>query len=479
VHSSEIYEIGPLLKGGELLLTTGLGLAGKTDDQLSRYVADLAGRGVAGVFLELGRTFTSAPGALLQAARVHDLPLVLLHGVVPFIEVTEQVHHLLIDREITHLRRHEEVSTELISSLLTGAGLSSLMHRIGSLAGCPAALFSRDDRLVASSGEIPDPLTDQHQLDETVEVFGSDWGRLVLFAPASPYRQIVLARGVVVISLELARSGTFTPARQTARRALLHDIASGRFRSAADIDARAAAVGVAPRPEEQVLVACITVSRGITTQVALNAIAEAGRQVCGAFLASEVDGDLLLAGRLTTTTESGLRRSVKTMADAIDRELALTNAGHVTTVVAGPLADRFSGLVRSVAPAREASQIGRSLGASARVLLSSDVGVYRLLSRLFDDPELERFVSEQLGALLDYDARHNRALVATLDEYLANGLSKTNTARALGIRRQTLYSRLERISTLLGDLDLDQRERRTALDLALSAWRLRSSAGVR
>jgi purine catabolism regulator len=27
VHSSEIYEIAPLLSGGELLLTTGLGLA--------------------------------------------------------------------------------------------------------------------------------------------------------------------------------------------------------------------------------------------------------------------------------------------------------------------------------------------------------------------------------------------------------------------------------------------------------------------
>jgi purine catabolism regulator len=28
VHTSEIYEISPLLKGGEVLLTTGLGLVG-------------------------------------------------------------------------------------------------------------------------------------------------------------------------------------------------------------------------------------------------------------------------------------------------------------------------------------------------------------------------------------------------------------------------------------------------------------------
>jgi purine catabolism regulator len=64
----------------------------------------------------------------------------------------------------------------------------------------------------------------------------------------------------------------------------------------------------------------------------------------------------------------------------------------------------------------------------------------------------------------------------TLDTYLASGLSKTRTAETLGIRRQTLYGRLERIASLLGGLDLDNRERRTALDLALVSWRLRLAA---
>jgi purine catabolism regulator len=68
--------------------------------------------------------------------------------------------------------------------------------------------------------------------------------------------------------------------------------------------------------------------------------------------------------------------------------------------------------------------------------------------------------------------------VRSLDGYLAHGLSKTRTADALGVRRQTLYNRLERIERLLGGLDLSQRERRTALDLALVAWRLRSSAAT-
>ena len=74
---------------------------------------------------------------------------------------------------------------------------------------------------------------------------------------------------------------------------------------------------------------------------------------------------------------------------------------------------------------------------------------------------------------------HEEAMIlleGTLDAYLEAGLAKTAAARALGIRRQTLYARLERISRLLGGLDIEARQARTALDLALVSWRMRASA---
>src|SRR5690606_22660892 len=100
VHTSEIYEISPLLKGGEVLLTTGLGLVGLSPSAVRSYVASLHGTGVAALFLELGRTFTQPPPVLVEAARTEGLTLVALHGVVPFIEITETVHPLLIGGEV-------------------------------------------------------------------------------------------------------------------------------------------------------------------------------------------------------------------------------------------------------------------------------------------------------------------------------------------------------------------------------------------
>jgi purine catabolism regulator len=119
------------------------------------------------------------------------------------------------------------------------------------------------------------------------------------------------------------------------------------------------------------------------------------------------------------------------------------------------------------------------LGTGSRVLLSTDLAVPRLVARLLDDPELERFVDSQLGRLLEHDAASGGQLLVTLEAYLANGLAKTATAQVLGVRRQTLYNRLARIETLLGGRSLDDHDRRTALELALVAYRLRFAAATR
>ena len=64
VHVAEVPDIATLLRGGELVLTTGIGLP-PDDDGLRAFVAALADVGVAGLVVELGRRFvgTRAAGA--------------------------------------------------------------------------------------------------------------------------------------------------------------------------------------------------------------------------------------------------------------------------------------------------------------------------------------------------------------------------------------------------------------------------------
>ena len=84
--------MGPLLRGGEFLLTTGLGLRGTSAADLGRYVEAIADAGLAALALELGRTFSEVPEAVLRAAARRRLTVVALREVVPFAAMVEAFH---------------------------------------------------------------------------------------------------------------------------------------------------------------------------------------------------------------------------------------------------------------------------------------------------------------------------------------------------------------------------------------------------
>ena len=151
VHSSEVFEMGPLLRGGELLLTTGLGLRGTSVSDQARYVEAMADAGLAALAVELGRTFSEVPEGILRAAERRHLVVVALRDVVPFAAMVEAFHGLVMDHEISGLRRGERIWRELTSGVLDRGGLHALVRRIADLAGGTAHLVARDARLVAAS----------------------------------------------------------------------------------------------------------------------------------------------------------------------------------------------------------------------------------------------------------------------------------------------------------------------------------------
>src|SRR5918997_3337501 len=99
-------------------------------------------------------------------------------------------------------------------------------------------------------------------------------------------------------------------------------------------------------------------------------------------------------------------------------------------------------------------------------------GVADLLHDLRDSPELEAFVEEQLGPLLTDPSPRTRALLETLEAYLAAGGRKAEAAPALHLERQSLYLRLRRIEEAL-DVSLEDEDVMLGLHLAVRAMRFR------
>ena len=121
VHSTEVYEVAPLLRGGELLLTTGLGLAGSAEQDRRAYVRAVADAGLAALALELGWTFEAMPPDMLAEACDAGLPLVALHSRVPFAEITEAVNSSIVDRSIVRLRYADDLPLAIMRNWLPPA----------------------------------------------------------------------------------------------------------------------------------------------------------------------------------------------------------------------------------------------------------------------------------------------------------------------------------------------------------------------
>jgi len=470
VHTSEIYEISPLLKGGEVLLTTGLGLVGLGEAAVAAYVEGLARRSVAALVMELGRTFTHPPEALLTAAQEHDLPLVLLHGVVPFIEVTEAVYPMLIGGEVEELRELERASARLHEALATGATPRELLALVGDVCGVAVGLYtSAGDLLGGEEVRTQDGLTFEF------DVGRSPWAVLALAAGDGETTTGVRRRAELCATVVDIRLGaTFRAGHRPGADAdLVRMLASGQYLSSSDIEVQLRAAGLVVRPGWRAVGLAVDLRLPSSLRPGLNATVEAARSVFGVSLVAERDREFLVA---TTVRPAELRSRLSSFADALEQELRATVGPTAVRVSAGPTVGDAAGLARSLPAAMDALHLARRLTLGSRTVLASDLGVFHLLSSVTADVELERFVQEQLGPLLEHDARHGTDLVQTLDAYLEAALGKTSAARALGIRRQTLYARLERISRLLGGLDIEARQARMALDLALVSWRLRTSA---
>ncbi|MFD8727079.1 PucR family transcriptional regulator [Streptomyces sp. NPDC059611] len=99
------------------------------------------------------------------------------------------------------------------------------------------------------------------------------------------------------------------------------------------------------------------------------------------------------------------------------------------------------------------------------------LGLYRILGPGNNLRELEAFVHEWLGKLIDYDAGNNSAMTETLARYFDCGGNYDETAASLSIHRSTLRYRLQRIREISGN-DLANVQDRLNLQVATRVWKI-------
>jgi PucR family transcriptional regulator, purine catabolism regulatory protein len=152
---------------------------------------------------------------------------------------------------------------------------------------------------------------------------------------------------------------------------------------------------------------------------------------------------------------------------AVRHSAALGPDWRITVAIGGPAA-AATAIATSYAQARRALEVAQRFypAGYGDIVAFEDLGLYRLLFHVSDPAELRGFTEQVLGALLEYDQRHNADFVRTLAAFLSNNGNLQATARELNLHVNSVGYRLQRIQAIAG-LDLERSEDRLLAQVAL------------
>lgn len=477
IHIVETTEVESLLRGQELVLSTGA--AWPTQPQsLQALAAALAKVGIAGLVLELSDRLPHAPGALVEAFRRHGVPLIVLHSKVQFIAVTESVHSAIVARQMAMLRTREDVNQRYTEMIARGATSTFILQQTSELLGQPVLLTDVAGRIVTLVAAGRDVAAIVHNRQHSPErwghaevmAHGQHWGALwaqpaAPEVPAHPAGvDYLLGQAALALAVGRLAAGVENPWRIARDQQLVSAVRSGNYATDAELFDFADAVGLPLRE-----------AGGYG--VALSITAPEGQP----------GKDPLSAGYLAEALEAEELRV------SVSQDQAAKNRRQFSILLAGDRLEELAGVLRSswpevrIAAGRLAStpgEFGASLHEAGNLLampstgfesvgkenmLRADAHQLRLLIRsLRSQSSLPAFVAMTLGPVLAWDAKNSGDLLQVLRAYLRHPGNRTAAAAESHLSRSVFYQRLALIEEVLA-ADLSAGETISALYSAVLA----------
>ena len=446
------------------------------------------GREVIGVLFAANRRerpFSGDEIALLTSLADHAAIAIdsasLLQHVQSALDELRQANHL-VQQHSEQVERAAALHARLNDAVLSGGGLPEIAAAAvvvlgGDLAvldaygrtlvtvGDPERTAAVIDALAQSGGALPGRAdapgaavrTVQHDAAGTpvvvvpVSAGAEALGAVLLAGRVLDDAEVrMLERAAVVTALLLLRDRSIAEAEQRVSGDLVDDLVALPQRDPDGLHRRAEHLGLDLRTPYVVLVAR-PVDPAVPARVSALAVSTTGG------LYAEHQGDLVVV--VHDDDASGAARRLREQLAADGTSCTVGAAGAGTGTAAMPELYR---------DALRCAEVLVSLDRPGDSASADDLGVYGLLLAQSGREDLTRFVRRTVGAVLDYDRDRGTDLTRTLLLFYACGGNLTRTAAELFVHVNTLYQRLERVSSLLGE-DWRSGEGALQVHLALKA----------
>lgn len=515
-------EAAALLDGEELVLTTGAGWPLESSPEaLGRVTAKLVRAHPAAIVFELGPRFPTTPGPLIEACIHGGIPLIVLHRVVRFVQITQRVHQRVLAAQNEALEARAEVHAMLTELGLNRSPVDYVVDRIAATLGAPIVLADAGHRVVAWSGSDSSVLEEWAEAQNRrpgvapelpggamrvpVEAQGTRWGWLTaLDGPPHPAgRDTVLELGAFALALARLADPDGEQWLELSSKRLFNAVLEGRYRGERELESQLTAAGLPV--QGRVLIGATlagvgdfgahgTLESAILTTALRRAVAPEGRIVLapshqyGArtllVLLSFPEGD----PRLPTSHSLESHPLATRLAHELGMMLPETTPeqwrAHLSI---GVIARHPLALITSLERVAAGSRLPdggtpqgipvsapNSSAAPARVTvqLAADRPLTYLVRGLSGVPALQEFAAHQLEPLMTHDTKtgpgYSGDLLKVLAAYLAHPTNRSLAAQRARLSRSVFYQRLDLIEDLLG-VDLSDGETIASLTVAMLA----------
>lgn len=482
VHVVEITNIEKLLNGQELILSTGVSFGGD-NAKFRSFVQQLINCQAAGLCIEKGSFIPSIPQEIIDLADAKQFPLILFHHEVSFVDITQDIHSVLINQQYQMISQLESYSQTLNKKLLTNTNEFEILTYLQEHLETQIIYENSNQEKLF----IPDvPIHERKKLlclsnsnslkgkylKETVQVLDKQHGIIHILSrerALSEFDHLLLDRTVTALAQHILRGLYVEEKRRleesewlrswleggqtkesirdflARNEAIFHKggvvlLCKKRSQQAPDLDKTYLTLVFRSVFEQQGFAVFFTEMKNTLTVILINRREERG------WKERLSEGTVTLMNKQKDNKGNGMLR-----------------------LAVGKYIQPLDQLSKSYQSSWEAMQIQEQLLKEEHFSFFEDLHIYRLISFMQKHHDLRDFVMEYLEPVIVHDQKNNGKLLETLKIYLSCNGSKKETASRLYIVRQTLYHRIQKLESLLGE-DFMTSEKRLVIEFMVMVY---------
>ncbi|MDM5351619.1 PucR family transcriptional regulator ligand-binding domain-containing protein [Lysinibacillus sphaericus] len=461
-HVLEIVHVDNFLVGEELVLTTGISLQHGIEDFMT-FIESLIEKNCAALCIEYGSSIQAVPEAILAIANRHQFPIIVFHEAVPFVRITQDLHSQIINQQYLMVSTLESYSQTLNKNTVLGQNTEDILQNMYielktqvmfSIKGREPVLYpnmtkSKRQQLLALNKYA------QQFKHEPIYIFDQHYADLTLFREDglfSEFELLILDRTATALAQLLIREFYIEEKKNIEDASILADWIDQKlskeeiykfivshytnFSQSSGVVFILATPSTVMKAQEDIVYSKLYYRNLFEQHGFIPFLFERKSYVIFILLHAK---DCRAIREILNSIFTSLPKT----------EFYKKQQTQEFQIAVGKVVADVQDIFKSYQTALETLYICRKVQASS--FFYDDLHLYHLIYKLQMQVNLKEVINDYLQPVIEYDEKYNSKLLETLQVYLQSNGSKQQTANQLFIVRQTLYHRLNKLESLLGE----------------------------